>query len=119
MKKLVTKFGLMYYEKAHKSEPFKYVLLDSDKNWFRNIYDKREFDEFTADYNTFGQMAENSFGWCCYAKGSKQNLLEVINDVFEDYNSRYPNSYKLMSLEDLEDNEYYNRIGEYHIFFME
>lgn len=119
MRKLETKFGTMYYEKAHKKEPFEYVLLDSDKNWFRNIYDKSELEEFKADYGSFGEMAEQLFGWCCYAKGTKKDLLEVINDVFEDYNSRYPKSYEKMNLEDLEGNEYYNRIGDYHLFFME
>jgi hypothetical protein len=119
MKKLETKFGTMYYEKAHKKEPFEYVLLDSDKNWFRNIYDKSELEELKVDYGSFGEMAEQLFGWCCYAKGTKKDLLEVINDVFEDYNSRYPKSYEQMNLEDLEGNEYYNRIGDYHLFFME
>lgn len=118
MKKLETKFGTMYYEKAHKSEPFEYVLLDSDKNWFRNVYDKKELELFTK-YNTFGELVENEFGWMCYAKGTKQDLLEVINDLFEDLNSRYPGDYEPMTLEDLENNEYCNRIGEYHMFFLE
>ena len=118
MKKLKTKFGTMYYEKAHKSEPFKYVLLDSDKNWFRNIYDKKEFEDFKADYSSFGEMVEYNFERCCYAKGTKQDLLEVINDLFEDLNYRYPGEYESMNLDCLENNEYVNRIGDYYIFFM-
>ena len=67
MKKLETKFGTMYYEKAHKSESFKYVLLDSDKNWFRNVYDKKELELFTK-YNTFGELVEDEFGWTVEVK---------------------------------------------------
>ena len=118
MKKLKTKFGTMYYEKAHETEPFEYVLLDSDKNWFRNIYDVQEL-EWITNYRNFAELVESGYDCCCYAKGTKQDLLEVINDLFEDLNSRYPGDYDPMTLEDLENNEYCNRIGEFHVFFLE
>lgn len=118
MKKLETKFGTMYYEKAHSYEPFKYVLLDSDKNWFRNIYNVKEL-EWIANYSDFTEFVESGYSCMCYAKGTKQDLLEVINDLFEDLNSRYPGDYEPMTLEELENNEYCNRIGEYHMFFLE
>ena len=118
MKKLKLKYGTMYYEKAHKDEPFKYVLLDSDKNWFRNIYDKSEFKTL-KNYKNFIELVENEFGWCCYTK-TLEELVDAVNEAnLEDWNPKYLHLYEPITLEEMKNNEYLNHIGEYYIFFME
>lgn len=118
MRKFKTKFGIMYIEKAHKKEPFKYVLLDSDKNWFRNIYDKRELKTLKK-YKNFIELVENEFGWCCYTK-TLEELVYVVNEaILEDWSSKYLHLYEAITLEEIKNNEYLNHIGDYYIFFLE
>lgn len=112
MKEFKTKFGTMYIEKAHKSEPFKWVLLDSDKHWFSNIYNKKEFS-FFKKYKKFEDLVENYFGWCCYSK-TLENLLIQLNDI-----SITENEEDKITMQELIKNEYLNHIGDYYIFFLE
>lgn len=113
MKKLKTKVGTLYYEKAHKDEPFKYVLLDSNKNFITNVYNK-DYLEALENAETIGDQAELLES--CYYSRSLQGLLEMINEDIEDTNQMYSKNEELFTLEDLIDNEYLNNIGDYYIF---
>ena len=110
MRKLKTNFGTLYYEKAHKSESFKYVLLDSDKNWCCNINNKKQL-EYIKSYKTLDDFLKDLYKICIVAE-SLEELLPKINELID-------NVYEQMTMLELVGNEWLNHYGNNYVFIWE
>ena len=117
MQELKTKFGTLYFEAAHISEDFLYVLLDSDKEFITNIYhrdDLYQLEKMTYLDDLFDIIGERGF----YAH-SLESLVVELNEYLENEKRIFDIDFVPFTLDELKDNEYVNHIGDYYIFFLD
>lgn len=118
MKTIKSKMGTMYYERTkEKNAGFDYVLLDSNKEFISNIIEKNTINAIKECDHPNMLFSEILGEFVCYAQ-SKEDLVDEVNSVIKEDNEKFEYNDPLLSLEDLEDNGYYNQIGVWHIFFM-
>ena len=119
MRTLKTNMGKMYYEKTNeKNSGFTHVLLDSDKRFISNIYGGnktiKEIKKCKHPQDLFEAILIEGI---CFAQ-TVDDLLDEINNMIKENNDKYECNNSLLSLEDLKDNDYHNRVGIWHIFMM-
>lgn len=119
MKRIETKMGTLYYERAEDELKF----YDSDKNflikaWKEEEKDANEFIQRIIECDDVYDLFTTIFSeYVCFAQ-SLEELLQVINDTIESENEIYLYQDELMTMEDLKGNDYLNRIGNNYVFFM-
>lgn len=115
MQKLKTKFGTLYFEAAHISEDFLYVLLDSNKEFITNIYCKsslREIERIEYLEDIFGVIGRGLYSH------SLEGLVDELNNYLEELTRIYDETYEPYTLEELNDNSNVKRIGERYIYLL-
>lgn len=110
--------GVMYLEKNEEDNNVLYALLDSSKNFIVNIYNEDTIDEIKKCNHPQELFEAVLYEGICFAQ-SLEDLVDEINKVIEEKNEEFGYDDSLLSLEDLENNDYYNQIGNWHIFMME
>lgn len=119
MEKIEAKLGTLYYEIVEEEVKF----YDSDENFMIKVYEEEKEEinklikkiiECEEIYDLFTMIFCE---YICFAQ-SLEELLEVINDTIELENKIYLYKDELLTMEDLKDNDYLNRIGNNYVFFM-
>ena len=116
MQEIKTKFGTLYYRASHLGEDFLYVLLDSDKNFITNIYNRDtlyEIEKIEYLDDLFDVIGEcGTYGY------SIEDLTHELNEILGEEKRIYGTDFEPFTIEEVKDNDYTNHIGEYYIFFL-